>query len=65
MIYLGLLLETKDENAKTIKAFITKIENQSNKRVNIIRCDQATEFKNFILMSFVKTKGIVRQYNVS
>ncbi|KAI3676809.1 hypothetical protein L1987_86422 [Smallanthus sonchifolius] len=39
------------------------VENQSNLKVKIIRCDQGTEFKNHTLNSFCESKGIERQYS--
>nr|GEX62347.1 hypothetical protein [Tanacetum cinerariifolium] len=39
-------LASKDETSKVLKPFITAIENQINKKVKVIRCDNRTEFKN-------------------
>ncbi|GJX27335.1 putative ribonuclease H-like domain-containing protein [Tanacetum coccineum] len=39
-------LATKDETSGILKTFITKIENQLDHKVKVIRCDNGTEFKN-------------------
>ncbi|GJR94973.1 putative ribonuclease H-like domain-containing protein [Tanacetum coccineum] len=39
-------LAFKDETSEILKRFITKIENQLNHKVKVIRCDNGTEFKN-------------------
>lgn len=39
-------LGTKDETFQTLKDFISLIENQLNKKVKAMRCDNGTEFKN-------------------
>nr|GEV48920.1 hypothetical protein [Tanacetum cinerariifolium] len=41
-----LFLATKDETSKVLKPFLNAIENQINKKVKVIRCDNGTEFKN-------------------
>ncbi|KAI3795382.1 hypothetical protein L1987_38034 [Smallanthus sonchifolius] len=56
-------LRTKDETAEILKSYILRIENQSNQKVKIIRCDQGTEFKNHTLNCFYERKGIERQYS--
>ncbi|KAI3762713.1 hypothetical protein L1987_53154 [Smallanthus sonchifolius] len=56
-------LGTKDETAEILKSYILRVENQSNLKVKIIRCDQGTEFKNHTLNSFCESKGIERQYS--
>jgi hypothetical protein len=56
-------LKTKDETTPILKEFITLIENQLNKKVKGIRCDNGTEFKNVILIELCKSKGIKRDYN--
>ncbi|GKB06864.1 putative ribonuclease H-like domain-containing protein [Tanacetum coccineum] len=38
-------LASKDETSGILKRFITEIENLVDKKVNIIRCDNGTEFK--------------------
>ncbi|KAI3813846.1 hypothetical protein L1987_18581 [Smallanthus sonchifolius] len=58
-------LSTKDETAEILKSYILRVENQSNLKVKIIRCDQGTEFKNHTLNSFCESKGIERQYSAS
>ena len=56
-------LRTKDETSDPLKSFITRIENQANLKVKVIRSDNGTEFKNHDLNSFCETKGIERQYS--
>ena len=53
-------LASKDETAKILKEFITRIENLINHKVKIIRCDNGTEFKNNIMNQFCVGKGILR-----
>ncbi|GJU47533.1 putative ribonuclease H-like domain-containing protein [Tanacetum coccineum] len=43
---------TKDETFYVLKEFIALIENQLNKKVKGIRCDNGTEFKNAKLIDF-------------
>nr|GEU44978.1 retrovirus-related Pol polyprotein from transposon TNT 1-94 [Tanacetum cinerariifolium] len=56
-------LATKDETSKVLKPFITAIENQINKKVKVIRCDNETEFKNRDLDEFCEMKGIKKEYS--
>ncbi|KAI3805330.1 hypothetical protein L1987_27609 [Smallanthus sonchifolius] len=56
-------LRTKDETAEILKSYILRVENQSNQKMKIIRCDQGTEFKNHTLSCFCESKGIERQYS--
>nr|GEZ35384.1 putative ribonuclease H-like domain-containing protein [Tanacetum cinerariifolium] len=56
-------LATKDETSKVLKSFITTIENQINKKVKVIRCDNGTEFKNRDLDEFCGMKWIKREYS--
>nr|GEU80693.1 uncharacterized mitochondrial protein AtMg00810-like [Tanacetum cinerariifolium] len=56
-------LDTKDETSKVFKQFITAIENQINKKVKVIRCDNETEFKNRNLDEFYGMKWIKREYS--
>ncbi|GJS04125.1 putative ribonuclease H-like domain-containing protein, partial [Tanacetum coccineum] len=46
-----------------LKEFITLIENQLNKKVKGIRCDNGTEFKNAKLIELCGEKGIKRDYS--
>nr|GEV25881.1 hypothetical protein [Tanacetum cinerariifolium] len=59
----GFFLATKDETSKVLKLFISAIENQINKKVKVIRCDNGTEFKNRDLDEFCGMKGIKREYS--
>ncbi|GJY75841.1 putative ribonuclease H-like domain-containing protein [Tanacetum coccineum] len=56
-------LGTKDETYYILKDFITYIENQLNKKVKAIRCDNGTEFKNSKLIDLCGSKGIKRDYS--
>ncbi|GJX12280.1 putative ribonuclease H-like domain-containing protein [Tanacetum coccineum] len=56
-------LETKDETYPILKDFISLIENQLNKKVKAIRCDNSTEFKNENLIELYREKGIKRDYS--
>ncbi|GJU64652.1 putative ribonuclease H-like domain-containing protein [Tanacetum coccineum] len=55
-------LGTKDETFYVLKEFIALIENQLNKKVKGIRCDNGTEFKNAKLITLWR-KGIKRDYS--
>ncbi|GJS86091.1 putative ribonuclease H-like domain-containing protein [Tanacetum coccineum] len=46
-------LATKDETIGILKTFITKIENQLDYKVKVIRSDNGTEFKNSVMNQFV------------
>nr|GEV34699.1 putative ribonuclease H-like domain-containing protein [Tanacetum cinerariifolium] len=56
-------LASKDETSKVLKPFIIAIENQINKKVKVIRCDNRTEFKNRDLDEFCGMKRIKREYS--
>ncbi|GJV13691.1 putative ribonuclease H-like domain-containing protein [Tanacetum coccineum] len=56
-------LGTKDETFYVFKKFIALIENQLNKKVKGIRCDNGTEFKNAKLIELCGEKGIKRDYS--
>ena len=56
-------LRAKDETSSTLKSFLTRIENQANLKVKVIRSDNGTEFKNSDLNSFCEEKGIERQFS--
>jgi hypothetical protein len=56
-------LRTKDETSPILKEFITLIENQLNKKVKGIWCDNGTEFKNVVLIELCQSKGIKRDYS--
>nr|GFB27213.1 hypothetical protein [Tanacetum cinerariifolium] len=45
-----------------LKDFINLIENQLNKKVKAIRCDNDTEFKNAHMIDLYGSKGIKREY---
>nr|GEW06628.1 putative ribonuclease H-like domain-containing protein [Tanacetum cinerariifolium] len=56
-------LEHKDETYSTLKSFINLVENQLNKKVKAIRCDNHTKFKNAQMIELCGTKGIKREYS--
>ncbi|GJS02705.1 putative ribonuclease H-like domain-containing protein [Tanacetum coccineum] len=58
-------LATKDETSGILKTFITRIENQLDYKVKVIRCDNGTKFKNSIMNQFCKMKGIKREFSVA
>ena len=62
---LVFFLKNKSETTKLIKRFIVLIKNQTNEKVNGIRCDNETEFKNAILDHFCVEKGIQHQYSAT
>nr|GEY93705.1 putative ribonuclease H-like domain-containing protein [Tanacetum cinerariifolium] len=59
----GLVKGTKDETFYILKDFIPLIENQLNKKVKAIRCDNGTEFRNAKLIALCGDKGIKRDYS--
>nr|GEU88927.1 hypothetical protein [Tanacetum cinerariifolium] len=58
-------LATKDETSDILKFFITRIENLLDHKVNVIRCDNETEFKNREMNQFYEMKGILRQFSLA
>ncbi|GJR34205.1 putative ribonuclease H-like domain-containing protein [Tanacetum coccineum] len=58
-------LATKDETSGILKSFITEVENLVDKKVNIIRCDNETEFKNRVMSEFYEKKGIKKEFSVA
>ncbi|GJR68379.1 reverse transcriptase domain-containing protein [Tanacetum coccineum] len=56
-------LRTKDETSGILKDFIRQIENQLNKKVKAVRCDNGTEFKDRDMIEFYGSKGIKREYS--
>nr|GEX80231.1 hypothetical protein [Tanacetum cinerariifolium] len=55
----------KDEIYPILKDFINLVENQLNKKVKAIRCDNGTEFKNAHIIELCGSKGIKREvYNL-
>ncbi|GJR48989.1 putative ribonuclease H-like domain-containing protein [Tanacetum coccineum] len=58
-------LASKDETSGILKRFITKIENQLNHKVKVIRCDNGTKFKNREMNEFCRLKGIKREFSVA
>ncbi|GJS92858.1 ribonuclease H-like domain-containing protein [Tanacetum coccineum] len=58
-------LPTKDKTSGILKSFITGIENLVDHKVNVIRCDNGTEFKNIEMNQFCEMNGILRQFSVA
>ncbi|GKA01431.1 putative ribonuclease H-like domain-containing protein, partial [Tanacetum coccineum] len=56
-------LEHKDETYLILKDFINLVENQLNKKVKAIRCDNGTKFKNAHIIKLCGSKGIKRDYS--
>ena len=56
-------LVTKDQTFQALKEFMALIENQLNKKIKGIRCDNGTEFKNANLIELCGLKGIKRDYS--
>ncbi|GJR71317.1 putative ribonuclease H-like domain-containing protein [Tanacetum coccineum] len=44
---------------------VESLENQLNHKVKIIRCDNGTKFKNYIMNEFCAKKGIKREFSVA
>nr|GEW93446.1 hypothetical protein [Tanacetum cinerariifolium] len=58
-------LETKDETSRILKAFVTGMENLIDHKVQIIRCDNGTEFKNKEMNELCEKKEIKRKFSVA
>nr|GEV75208.1 putative ribonuclease H-like domain-containing protein [Tanacetum cinerariifolium] len=56
-------LEHKDETYLILKDFINLIENQLNKKVKAMRCDNGTEFKNAYIIELFGSRGIKKEYS--
>nr|GFA70709.1 putative ribonuclease H-like domain-containing protein [Tanacetum cinerariifolium] len=56
-------LEHKDETYHILKDFVNLVENQLNKKVKAIRCDNGTEFKNALMIELYGSKWIKREYS--
>nr|GEV67526.1 hypothetical protein [Tanacetum cinerariifolium] len=55
--------EHKDGTYHILKDFINLVENQLNKKVKAIRCDNGIEFKNAHMIDLCGSKGIKREYS--
>nr|GEU29116.1 hypothetical protein [Tanacetum cinerariifolium] len=55
--------EHKDATYTIVMDFINLVENQLNKKVKAIRCDNGTEFKNAHIIKPCGSKEIKREYN--
>nr|GEY06975.1 putative ribonuclease H-like domain-containing protein [Tanacetum cinerariifolium] len=58
-----LYFKHKDETYPILKDFINIVENQLNKKVKAMRCDNGTEFKNAHIIELCGSKRIKREYN--
>nr|GEU49516.1 putative ribonuclease H-like domain-containing protein [Tanacetum cinerariifolium] len=58
-------LATKDETSGILKTFITRIENQLDCKVKVIRCDNGTELKFSVMNQFCDIKGIKREFSIA
>ncbi|GJS53680.1 putative ribonuclease H-like domain-containing protein [Tanacetum coccineum] len=58
-------LATKDETSEILCNLIIGLEKQLNHNVKIIRCDNRTEFKNYVINEFCAKKGIKREFSVA
>ncbi|GJW75164.1 putative ribonuclease H-like domain-containing protein [Tanacetum coccineum] len=58
-------LATKDETSKILCNLIIGLEKQLNHNVKIIRCDNGTEFKNYVMNELCAKKGIKREFSVA
>nr|GEZ58359.1 ribonuclease H-like domain-containing protein [Tanacetum cinerariifolium] len=56
-------LEHKDVTYPILRDFINLVENQLNKKVKAMRCDNGTKFKNAHIIEFCGSKGIKREYS--
>nr|GFA48626.1 putative ribonuclease H-like domain-containing protein [Tanacetum cinerariifolium] len=56
-------LKSKDETTPILKDFIRQAKNQFNHKVNSLRSDNGTEFKNNDLIKVCGLKGIKREYS--
>nr|GEW61748.1 hypothetical protein [Tanacetum cinerariifolium] len=63
MVLKVFFLEHKDETYPIFKNFINLVENQLNKKVKAIRCDNGTEFKNIHMIELYGSKGIKGEYS--
>ncbi|GJS48487.1 putative ribonuclease H-like domain-containing protein [Tanacetum coccineum] len=58
-------LATKDETSEILCNLIIGLEKQLNYNVKIIRCDNGTEFKNYVMNELCAKKGIKREFSVA
>ncbi|GKB57739.1 ribonuclease H-like domain-containing protein [Tanacetum coccineum] len=56
---------TKDETSDILKSFINRVENLTDQKVKVIRCDNINEFKNKEMNQFCERKGIKRKFSVA
>jgi len=59
------LMKKKDQAPQCIKEWIAMVENQSGKKLKVLRSDNGGEFKNHHLDELFKAKGIVQQYTTA
>nr|GEV05358.1 hypothetical protein [Tanacetum cinerariifolium] len=63
--YWVFFFATKDETSGILKTFIIGIENQLDYKVEVIRCDNGTKFKNSVMNQFCDMKRIKREFSVA
>nr|GEV79643.1 hypothetical protein [Tanacetum cinerariifolium] len=56
-------LEHKDATYSILRDFINLVENQLNKNLKAIKCDNGTEFKNAHMIELCGSKGIKMEYS--
>nr|GEX53242.1 retrovirus-related Pol polyprotein from transposon TNT 1-94 [Tanacetum cinerariifolium] len=56
-------LKNKSQAPEPIMSFIKRVENQNDIKVKQLRTDNATEFKNSILVNFYDEKGISQNFS--
>nr|GEU93978.1 hypothetical protein [Tanacetum cinerariifolium] len=56
-------LAHKNETYPILKDFLNLVENQLNRKVKAIRCDNSTDFKNAHMIELCGSKGIKREYS--
>ncbi|GJY14262.1 ribonuclease H-like domain-containing protein [Tanacetum coccineum] len=61
----GIFLATMMKLVEIKKTFITKIENQLDYKVKVIRSENGSEFKNSVMNQFCEMKGIKREFSVA
>ncbi|KAI3796396.1 hypothetical protein L1987_39066 [Smallanthus sonchifolius] len=55
-------MKTKDEVANHLIDFVTRVENETGKKIKAIRSDNGGEFTSHMLSDFLNSKGVVHQF---
>lgn len=53
---------SKEEVCEKVQEFVTRVENQLERKVKVIKSDNGTEFKNAKLLDWCASKGIVMNF---